>query len=156
MGLAAIDQLVPTQVFYLEYLLDERPANGRCYLDENTNRVSDESPSKGTLTYFSQRYGVSLSNLANWRRTAKFQSAYRAAVDAELRDPSYILDVIRNVRSIAMGTSTDLFKSDPLKAADLYARLTGYVAPEAAPQVAPASNLSTEELEKRVTLKAVK
>lgn len=143
------DKLTAQQLLYLDWLLDERPTTGELILVGDTIYISPDSPSKGTKTAFAQRLGMVIQNLNAWGRSDKFQSAFRNRIAAEVTDPTYFLDVIRNVREIASGRGSG--REDPLKAADLYARLTGYTPPAAPEIIADAKTLSTAELERITT-----
>lgn len=139
------DKLTAPQLLLVEWLADPRPSTGLPTFRLGGVLADDDSPSKGTKTRLAEALGVSLQVMINWTRTAKFQAAFKARAEAEIRDPMFMLDIVRNVRSIATGEVKGL--QDSLKAAELYVKLTGYKAPDELPPESDASKLSTEELE---------
>lgn len=139
------DRLTGPQLLLVEWLADPRPTTGQATFDNGGVLADEDSPSKGSKTRLANALGVSLQVMTNWTRTAKFQAAFRSRAEAEVRDPMFMLDVVRNVRAIATGEVVG--REDALKAAELYARLTGYKAPDELPPESDASKLSTEELE---------
>ena len=150
--------LSANQEFFLQWLLDER-REGRGAQFNADHQLLDTSPSKGTQAEFAASIGVLRSTVAAWRREPKFREAYRKAVEDEVRDPTHMLDVIRKVRSMAKGLDgTDSLNgprpADELKAAELYSRLTGYVAPDKPEPARAAKDMTDEELERAALVKA--
>ena len=139
------DRLTASQLLFLEWLVDPRPSTGLAQFADGGVLADDDSPSKGTKTQLARQFGITLPAMVKWARTAKFQAAFRQRSEAEVRDPTFMLDVIRNVRAIASGEIVG--REDALKAAELYARLTGYKAPDELPPESDASKLTTVELE---------
>ena len=131
-------------LLFLDWLLDPRPTTVASY-EEDGVTVSEGSPGKGSQVEWCRRHGVATGSPANWRKDVRFQAAYRKAVESEVRDPTYMLEVIRTVRGLATGDAV-ASPSEVLKAADLYGRLTGYQAPEVPKVEKAAKELSDEEL----------
>lgn len=146
MNLSPADRLTAPQLMFLEWLVDPRPSSGQATFHDGYVLADDDSPSKGSKTRLGQALGgVTTQAMSNWALTAKFQAAFAARAKAEIQDPSFMLNIVRNVREIASGNGGG--REDALKAADLYAKLTGYRAPDELPPVGEASTLSTEQLE---------
>jgi hypothetical protein len=148
----------PHQDVFLDWVLDPRPMGHLKPddIDPRTNAVKLSSKCKGNYTTIAEQLGVTTACLALWRKDERFKAKYRQAIEDEVRDPTHMMDVIRHVRNLATGNATVTLDdgtvvpqkdADALKAADLYARLTGYIAPEAPKALKPASQMSDEELE---------
>lgn len=132
---------------FLDWLIDDRPEQGQVILVPGSAELAEESPAKGTLHMFCNRYGVNYHTARKWKYLPHIQASYQEAVMREVRDPTIMLDVIREVRRTAMGQDETARASDKLKAAELYAKMVGYIAPEVKSATKPLTEMTQEELE---------
>lgn len=135
------------QEVFLEWLVDPRPAKRVEGVVMERGLIAGDSPLKGSRSQLAEALGVEPHTLDNWRRSPVFQAALRERVRSELLDETHMMDVVRNIRSVAKGDKEESSATEQIRAADLYSRLVGYQAPAQAVLSKPAQELSDEELE---------
>jgi hypothetical protein len=145
--LSPLEALDPSQLIYMRWLLDPRPAKGDPLLSEDGVSPHDMATEKGTEAALFARLGTTSAKAYVWRSTVKFQRALRTANETNLADPLLrAMAKRRALQIIENGTDMDAVKVMGLLFRQVEAET------KAAP---PSSNshdfadLSDEELEAR-------